>query len=150
MPGKRHSNEEIASKLQFSDVLVAAGKLQAEIAMELGVSLMTYHRWRKARRDLPLEAANSEDSMLAQNKKQQQNGKKNPGFGANGVSEKMAQLHLENSRLRRLVTNLLLEADRLEEILTDLPSSTDVVSKARKRGFLQGSRRLESAASKLR
>jgi putative transposase len=150
MPGKRHSQEEVASKLQFSDVLVAAGKLQSEIAKELGVSLMTYHRWRKARRDPPLETVNGKDPMVPQRKVKQQNGKRNLEFGARDLPENITQLHLENSRLRRLVTDLLLETDRLEGILTDLPGSRAVVTKARKRGFLQGSRRLESVASKVR
>jgi putative transposase len=149
MPGKRHSLKEIASKLQFSDVLVASGKLQAEIAKELGVSLMTYHRWRKTRRESqPSESVNGKDSMMAQTKIE--DGKNDLEFGASDLPEKITQLHLENSRLRRLVTDLLLETDRLEGILTALPGTRAVVAKARKRGFLQGYRRLEPVTSKVR
>jgi hypothetical protein len=45
---KKHSTEEIATKLAQADELATQGKLQSEIARTLGVSIMTLHRWRKA------------------------------------------------------------------------------------------------------
>jgi transposase-like protein len=47
MQRKKHSREEIATKLSKADELHERGKTQAEIARTLGVSAMTYHRWRK-------------------------------------------------------------------------------------------------------
>jgi putative transposase len=75
---KQHSRGEIARKLAQANRLARQGKLQSEIARTLGVSVMTLHRWRKAL------------------------------LGARPKADQIAQLHLENSLLRRLVTDLLL------------------------------------------
>ena len=50
---KRHSAMEIESKLEQADILSSEGQTQNEIAKALGISVMTFHRWRKARRSLP-------------------------------------------------------------------------------------------------
>jgi transposase len=76
---------EIATKLAQANDLATQGKLQSEIAHTLGVSLMTLHRWRKA-------PPRPQPALVA-----------------------TAELQLENSRLRRLVTDLLLEKVKLEE-----------------------------------
>ena len=47
MVGKRHASGEIAAKLAQANELVAKGKTQREISKVLGVSIMTYHRWKK-------------------------------------------------------------------------------------------------------
>ena len=44
---KKHSREEILLKLGQADQLARAGKSQVEICKTLGVSVMTFHRWRK-------------------------------------------------------------------------------------------------------
>jgi putative transposase len=80
--------------------LATQGKLQSEIARTLGVSVMILHRWRKmslASRVAPagLNDASQLDQMPH----------------ASGIAE----LQFENSRLRRLVTDLLLEKIKLEE-----------------------------------
>jgi putative transposase len=85
---KRHSRVEIATKLAQANHLATQGKLQSEIARTLGVSVMTLHRWRK-------EASHSDRAPRG--------------------ATRLAELQLENSRLRRLVTDLLLEKTRLEE-----------------------------------
>jgi putative transposase len=85
---KRHSRAEIATKLAQANELVTQGKLQSEIARTLGVSAMTLHRWRKAPPQ-PALVATAEDR-------------------ARGADDRIAELQLENSRLRRLVTDLLL------------------------------------------
>jgi putative transposase len=89
---RKHSKAEIAAKLAEADDLVTQGKLQSEIARALGVSVMTLHRWRKR------------------------------PSGSNGSSQidqtpqtRIAELQFENSQLRRLVTDLLLEQMKLEE-----------------------------------
>jgi putative transposase len=93
---KKHSKAEIAAKLVQADDLATQGMLQREIARTLGVSPMTLHRWRKIRPDAtPEEVARFEEEL--------------------GSSQQLAELKLENSRLRRLVTDLLLEKVQLEE-----------------------------------
>jgi hypothetical protein len=44
---KKHSREEILLKLGQAEKLARAGKSQVEICKALGVSVMTFHRWRK-------------------------------------------------------------------------------------------------------
>ncbi len=92
---KRHSRVEIAAKLAQASDLATQGKLQSEIARALGVSVMTLHRWRKAPPGpRPAHEAGQPDRI--------------PGGG-----NRIAELQLENSRLRRLVTDLLLEKIKL-------------------------------------
>jgi putative transposase len=98
---KKHSKAEVASKLAQADELAEQGKLQSEIAHTLGVSVMTLHRWRKGSsagepRPGPRYEASTSD----------------PG---RDQENRIADLQLENSRLRRLVTDLLLEKMKLEE-----------------------------------
>ena len=98
---KRHSRAEIAAKLAQASNLATQGKLQSEIARTLGVSVMTLHRWRKAPRGTqPALVATQEAGQVD----------RTPGGG-----DRIAELQLENSRLRRLVTDLLLEKVKLEE-----------------------------------
>lgn len=47
MVGKRHASGEITAKLAQANELAAKGKTQREISKALGVSVMTYHRWKK-------------------------------------------------------------------------------------------------------
>jgi transposase-like protein len=94
---KRHSRVEIATKLAQANGLATQGKLQSEIARTLGVSVMTLHRWRKAAAwPQPVHVAGQPDRTC-------------------GGRDRIAELQLENSRLRRLVTDLLLERIKLEE-----------------------------------
>jgi transposase len=110
MMKKRHSPDEIAAKLRQAEAWSAQGKLHGDIAKGLGVSLMTYHRWRKARPEpdaaaLPPPPAGRKMAAVPAT----------PGDGAAYIAE----LRLENSRLRRLVTDLLLEKVQLEEVLQE-------------------------------
>jgi transposase-like protein len=79
MPKQKKSRAEIAKKLAQANRLARQGKLQSEIARTLGVSAMTLHRWRKALLGAPTRSG-----------------------------DQIAQLQLEISLLRRLVTDLLL------------------------------------------
>ena len=109
----KHSKAEIAAKLAQAEELATQGKLQSEIARTLGVSVMTLHRWRKS--------------------------SPTPRAGAVGLNEpsqldhapagRIAELQLENSRLRRLVTDLLLEKMKLEEAFQVGKPSTRRVSR---------------------
>jgi putative transposase len=94
---KRHSKIEIAAKIVQADDLAAQGVLTQEIARLLGVSLMTLHRWRKARPGpaSPEEVARFEAEL--------------------GPDRSVAELKLENARLRQLLVDLLLEKVMLEE-----------------------------------
>ena len=94
---KRHSRAEIATNLAQANDLAIRGRLQSEIARTLGVSVMTLHRWRKAP---PGAQPAHETGESGQTR---------------GGGDRIAELQLENSRLRRLVTDLLLEKIRLEE-----------------------------------
>jgi putative transposase len=86
----------------MADDMLAQGKLHSDIAKSLGISMMTYHRWRKARK--PARASDSAGAALPEDslpEREQMN--------------QIRELRLENLRLRRLVTDLLLEKDKLEE-----------------------------------
>jgi putative transposase len=104
---KRHTQAEIATKLGEAAALKAEGRTQREIAQALGVSVMTFHRWRKAQPQMP----QSRDPVhpeprriipIANLSETQRRGR-------------IAELQLENTRLRRLVTDLLLEKMRIED-----------------------------------
>jgi hypothetical protein len=46
MPKKRFQPEESIGKLRHADVLLAQGKKLAEVVKALGVTDVTYYRWR--------------------------------------------------------------------------------------------------------
>ena len=109
MVGKRHASGEISAKLAQANELAAKGKTQREISKALGVSIMTYHRWKKmlnacrrfrresrgaAKRKLRFQTSSDASS-----------------------TETIKRLELENSQLRRLVTDMLLDKLKLEEEL---------------------------------
>jgi putative transposase len=107
----RHTGPEIAEKLRMAGEMAAQGKLHSAIAKSLGISVMTYHRWRKADRTLVqptprLAHAERTDFQIGREEMSQ-----------------VRDLQVENSRLRRLVTDLLLEKVKLEEGMrgSDLP-----------------------------
>jgi putative transposase len=87
---RKHATAEIAGMLAQADDLATQGKIQSEIARTLGVSVMTLHRWRKAATE-PGQAMNGS-----------RRGDQTPQI-------RIAELQLENSRLRQLVTDLLLK-----------------------------------------
>lgn len=84
--------------------MLAQGRLHGDIAKSLGISVMTYHRWRKARAtqgiltSKPVTTADSGESLPEREQ-----------------MARIRELQVENSRLRRLVTDLLLEKVKLEE-----------------------------------
>jgi putative transposase len=47
MPKKRHKPEEIVSKLRQVDVLTSQGSTVADAIRQIGVTEVTYYRWRK-------------------------------------------------------------------------------------------------------
>ena len=93
-------------KLAMADDMASQGRLHGDIAKSLGISLMTYHRWRKARGALARPASrlmtDAERIDISPEREQM---------------SQIRELQLENSRLRRLVADLLLEKVKLEESL---------------------------------
>jgi putative transposase len=104
---KRHTSAEITTKLDEAATLGAQGRNQREIAQALGVSVMTFHRWRKAHPQTLLARASSEP--------QTRRIVPVPNLSESQRRGRIAELQLENSRLRRLVTDLLLEKMRIED-----------------------------------
>lgn len=102
MKKKRHTPEEIAAKLRDADEMLRQGRLHSEVARTLGVSVMTYHRWRKAR---AAEAGAPADTTAAVTSTQ------------DDEAALIAALQIENVRLRRLLADLVLERVALEEAL---------------------------------
>ena len=108
MVGRRHDSQEISDKLAQADQLAAKGKTQREISKALGVSVMTYHRWKKMLRSPAPETADEPDDGV--------NGG-SPSRHRVGSEQLIKQLELENAQLRRLVTDMLLEKLKYEEQL---------------------------------
>jgi len=86
MPKKRYTPEEIVAKLRQVDVVVSQGQNIADAIRQIGVSEVTYYRWR-----------------------QEYGGPK-----ADQV-KRLKELEQENSRLRRAVSDLTLDKLILQE-----------------------------------
>ncbi|MCP3445118.1 helix-turn-helix domain-containing protein [Bradyrhizobium sp. CCGUVB14] len=107
MVGKRHASEEISAKLAQADQLVARGKTQREISKALGVSVMTYHRWKKMIKSPDAGADDADIDIMSS-----VGGPRDASSG-----DTIKRLELENAQLRRLVTDMLLEKLKYEEEL---------------------------------
>ena len=86
MARKRHTAEEIVSKLRQVDVLTAQGRPVADAIRTIGVTEVTYYRWRN----------------------------EYGGLKGNQV-KRLKELEMENSQLRRAVSNLTLDKLILQE-----------------------------------
>jgi putative transposase len=106
MAGKRHASEEITAKLAQANELAAKGKTQREISKALGVSIMTYHRWKKM---LGAADDSSENAWRGQAQVEAPDD--------TSPEEAVKRLTFENSQLRRLLTDMLLEKLKLEDEL---------------------------------
>jgi transposase len=80
MPRKRYKPEEIVAKLRQVDVLVSQGQSLADAISQIGVSEVTYYRWRQEFGGLKTEQI-----------------------------KRLKDLELENGRLRRVVSDLTLD-----------------------------------------
>jgi putative transposase len=86
MARKRHTAEEIVAKLRQVDVLMAQGKPVADAVRAIGVTEVTYYRWR------------------------------NEYGGLKGDQVKrLKELETENSRLRKAISDLTLDKQILQE-----------------------------------
>ena len=92
MAKKRYKAEEIIHKLREADVLLAQGKPDAEVCRALGVTDVTYYRWRKEYGGLKVEQA-----------------------------KRLKELEQENARLRRAVSDLTIDKLILGEIARGKP-----------------------------
>ena len=86
MPKKRHKAEEIVAKLRQVEVLSAQGQSMAEAIRSIGVTEVTYYRWRS----------------------------EYGGLKGDQV-KRLKELEAENIRLRRAVSDLTLEKLILKE-----------------------------------
>lgn len=86
MGRQRHTAEQIISKLREAEVLQAKGMSIEEVMRQLGVSDATYYKWRK-------------------------------GYGGLRVDQakRLKDLEQENSRLRRVVSDLSIDNAILKE-----------------------------------
>ena len=80
MGTKRHKPEEIVAKLRQVEIVTAQGKSIAEAARSVGVSEQTYFRWRAEYGSMKTDQV-----------------------------KRLKDLELENSRLRRAVSDLTLD-----------------------------------------
>jgi transcriptional regulator with XRE-family HTH domain len=116
--GKKHfSKAEIAAKLVQADDLARHGVFQRQIARTLGVSVMTLYRWRKGRTEPHSTSLVPEEGVQFEQE-----------FGAD---RRRAALEIENVRLRRLVSDLLLEKVEFEEEAQDIPPLRGTLHKIR-------------------
>jgi hypothetical protein len=87
MARKKHGAEQIVGLLRQIEVELANHKNLGQACKEAGITQQTYYRWRKEYGGLKLEQA-----------------------------RRLKALEQENSRLRRLVTDLSLEKQVLKEV----------------------------------
>jgi putative transposase len=86
MPRKRYKPEEIVAKLRQVDVLVSQGIGVADAILQIGVSEVTYYRWRQEFGGLKTEQV-----------------------------KRLKDLETENARLRRAISDLTLDKLILQE-----------------------------------
>ncbi len=86
MPRKRYKPEEIVSKLRQVDVFVSQGKSVADAVRDIGVTEVTYYRWRQ-------EFGGLKSDQI----------------------KRLKDLETENGRLRRAVADLTLDKLILKE-----------------------------------
>ena len=86
MARKRHTAEEIVAKLRQVDVLISQGRPVAEAVRSIGVTEVTYYRWRQEFGGLKSDQV-----------------------------KRLKDLETENTRLRRAVSDLTLDKLILQE-----------------------------------
>ena len=83
---KRYKPEEIISKLREAEILLAQGLSVAEVVRQLGVTQVTYYRWRKEYGGMKVDQA-----------------------------KRLKELEKENARLKRLLADAELDKAILKE-----------------------------------
>lgn len=87
MKRKRHSPEQIIAKLREADAMLGTGSSIGQVCQRIEVSEQTFHRWR-----------NQYGGMKA------------------NEAKRLKELEWENTRLKKLVADLSLEAAMLKEL----------------------------------
>ena len=86
--GKKHFKpEQIIKKLREAEVLFSQGELVEQVCRKLGISDVTYYRWRKEYSGMKVEQA-----------------------------KRLRELERENSLLKKLVADLSLDNSILKEV----------------------------------
>jgi transposase-like protein len=85
----RHSTVQIIGKLREAEVLLSQGKTVAQVAKQIGVTVVTYYRWRKEYGGLKVDQA-----------------------------KRFKELEGENARLKRLLAEAELDKAILREAAT--------------------------------
>jgi putative transposase len=86
MPTKRHKPEEIVAKLRQVDVLTSQGQSVADAVRSIGITEVTYYRWRREYGGLKSDQV-----------------------------KRLKALETENGRLRRAISDLTLDKLILQE-----------------------------------
>ncbi len=86
MPQKRHTPEQIISKLREAEVGLARGQTVAQACRSIGVSEQTFYRWRTEYGGLKIDQV-----------------------------KRLKHLEIENSRLKRAIAELTLDKQILRE-----------------------------------
>ena len=86
MPQKRYRPEEIIAKLREAEVLLGQGQKVPEVVKALGISEVSYYRWRKEYGGLNVSQA-----------------------------KRLKELERENARLRQAISDLTLDKLILQE-----------------------------------
>ena len=86
MPKKRYRPEEIIGKLREADVLLSQGKKVVDVIKSLGITDVTYYRWRQEYGGMSVSQA-----------------------------KRLKELEKENERLRKAVSDLTLDKMILKE-----------------------------------
>jgi putative transposase len=87
MRKKGFTTEQIIKKLREAEVLLSKGETVAQVIRKLGISDVTYYRWRKEYGGMQVDQA-----------------------------KRMKELEQENSRLKKIVADLSLDNAILKEV----------------------------------
>ena len=87
MPRKKHSPEQIITKLREVEVAMSTGRKVSKVCRQIGVTEQTFYRWRNEYGGLRIDQV-----------------------------KRLKQLELENGRLKRAVADLTLDNQILKEV----------------------------------
>ncbi len=90
--GKQTEPEKIVRLLRDAEAELAGGKTVAQVVQKLGISEQTYYRWRPRYGGMPVDEA-----------------------------RRLKELEAENARLKRLVAELALDKQVLQEVVRGKP-----------------------------
>jgi putative transposase len=88
MKRKKHSAEQVITKLRKADELLGEGKSPEEVAKALGVTVTTYYRWRRQY-----------------------------GEVGSSEAKRLRELEKENAKLKKLVAEQALDNLILKEVI---------------------------------